>query len=120
MAVTRPPRKPQAVTTDDKAAEEFIKGGGAPVLAADRGVRQVEAASEHEPRAAAKRERKPDLRETPRFSIRLEKPFLKEIEESLEDAKKVMGIPRHIRLTKSDFIEWAIREAITKVKKSAK
>lgn len=119
MAVTRPPRKPQAVATDDKAAEEFIKGGGAPVLAADRGVRREDEAPE--PKApAVRKERKPDLRETPRFSIRLEQELLDEIDANLDAAKAIMRIPKHIRLTKSDFIEWCIREGLDKVKKSAK
>ncbi|MBF0392734.1 MAG: hypothetical protein HQL38_08620 [Alphaproteobacteria bacterium] len=78
-------------------------------------------ASEGRPKAAnTKRERKPDVRETPRFSIRLEQELLDEIEGVLDSAKAVMRIPKHIRLTKSDFIEWCIRDGLEKVKKSSK
>ncbi|KJS38130.1 MAG: hypothetical protein VR70_11095 [Rhodospirillaceae bacterium BRH_c57] len=107
MAVQRKP-KPAAVV-DDKVAEAFIKGGGAPTANAEAMSEQGE---------APEKGKRQDARTTPRFSIRLDRDTLDELEEILPAAKRFIKLPGHIRLTKSDFVEWCIREGIDRIKKA--
>lgn len=113
MAVTRKPKPVAAEPAADDKVEQFIRGGGAPAI--------VPPAEQPEPEgnggdAEGERAKRLDTRTTPRFSLRLDRDLLDEIEEILEDAKVTIGMPRHVRLTKSDFVEWAIREAIDRVR----
>lgn len=111
MALTPKPKPRPAATSapSEDRVEQFIRGGGAPAIVPP------------EPEGnggdtEGERAKRLDTRTTPRFSLRLDRDLLDEIEEILEDAKVTIGMPRHVRLTKSDFVEWAIREAIDRVR----